>query len=668
MDDNFTHLGHPLILPAKNRVAAYNFVLDKFLAKLPNYKANMLSHAARLELIRSVFSSIPVYYMSNILFTKKFIAKLTAIIRTFWWTGIKDDNSSRSMCLRAWKDICTSKREGGLGIRNLQAMNQGLILAAAWRLASSPNSHMYLVLKSKYFLDTSIWAASPNHPKSAFWSSVLKMLPKLKGHCLYHITQGNLSVWSTPWCSAWTNLHNHLIIQPHGFIYPARVSDLWLPGQKNWNTNLINTLFQEPTASNIIHTTIVNDDCPDILFWDLTPNGKCNSKSTYKLCLQELQAQPRNQPLQISSQVKTLLNQVWKQKMMAPRVQTFAWRLLRKALPTGLRASRFSVHISKQCCRCAQDENEMHIFFLCDFARAAWFTHPWYLRSDLLTENHLSMQSIILAMLSMNHPFATIPNIFNFMWCIWKSRNDCLFDRKSALPHQVHLSAVALAEQYKFQITPSNDSSSDKHSTANSNTLLQEGCTLRSDLFVDGAKVYSDASFKCSKIPGLPSGGFATGIGVFLKFLQDQKNVQIQIQASAPASTSPLQAEALALLLAAKVSQLLQVDRPTFLTDNLSLARAAATRSVLADSTPWTIRPWLANFFRTTDSLHSQVFHIPRQINGVAHNVAHQVLSRNTEPVFRCFGSAHRNMTCPVISLLSTVSLQGYVLHAVLCY
>ena len=83
LDANFTHLGHPLILPAKNRVLAYNFVLDKFLQKLPSYKANLLSHAARLELIRSVFSAIPVYYMANILFTKKLIAKLTAIIRIF---------------------------------------------------------------------------------------------------------------------------------------------------------------------------------------------------------------------------------------------------------------------------------------------------------------------------------------------------------------------------------------------------------------------------------------------------------------------------------------------------------------------------------------------------------------------------------------------------------
>jgi mannosylglycoprotein endo-beta-mannosidase len=131
MDASFIHLGHPLILPAKNRTSAYNFVLDKFKLKLSTYKADKFSHAARLELIKSVFSSIPVYYMSNILFTNFFIAKLTAIIRTFWWTSIREDSNSKSLCLRAWKDICAPKKEGGLGIRNLQAVSQGLILMAA---------------------------------------------------------------------------------------------------------------------------------------------------------------------------------------------------------------------------------------------------------------------------------------------------------------------------------------------------------------------------------------------------------------------------------------------------------------------------------------------------------------------------------------------------------
>jgi hypothetical protein len=131
IDNNFIHLGYPLIIPGKDRSAAYNFVVDKFRSKLSTYKADQLSHAARLELIRSVFSSIPVYYMSNILFTKFFIAKLTAIIRTFWWIGIREDSNSKSLCLRAWKDICAPKKEGGLGIRNLQAVSQGLILMAA---------------------------------------------------------------------------------------------------------------------------------------------------------------------------------------------------------------------------------------------------------------------------------------------------------------------------------------------------------------------------------------------------------------------------------------------------------------------------------------------------------------------------------------------------------
>jgi hypothetical protein len=50
---------------------------------------------------------------------------------------------------------------------------------------------------------------------------------------------------------------------------------------------------------------------------------------------------------------------------MVPRVQTFAWRLLRKALPTGKRASKVSKHISEYCARCGSLEDEMHMFFLC---------------------------------------------------------------------------------------------------------------------------------------------------------------------------------------------------------------------------------------------------------------------------------------------------------------
>lgn len=157
INEHSIHLGHPLILPAKDRAATYNFVEDKFRSKLSCYKANKMTHAAKLTLINSVFASIPVYYMSTILFSKNLIAKLNNIIRNFWWSGVRDEPTSKSLCLRAWRDICVPKAEGGLGIRNIQAMNRSLILSAAWRLAENPDSHLVKFLKSEYIPDTSIW-------------------------------------------------------------------------------------------------------------------------------------------------------------------------------------------------------------------------------------------------------------------------------------------------------------------------------------------------------------------------------------------------------------------------------------------------------------------------------------------------------------------------------
>lgn len=133
-------------------------------------------------------------------------------------------------------------------------------------------------------------------------------------------------------------------------------------------------------------------------------------------------------------------------------------------------------------------------------------------------------------------------------------------------------------------------------------------------------------------------------------------------------TSTPLQVEALALLFAAQVANRLHITQPTFLTDCLSLASVAASRRIPDASTPWSIRKTLADFFHYSSDLQSQVFHVPREINGIAHNVAHQVLRSDVKPDICCFASAHRNMLCPVVSLLSNFQFQGFVIPAVRCY
>ena len=85
---NTMHLGHPIIFNHNDRNKAYEFIINKFKANLTTVKANKLNHAGRLTYIQSVLSSIPVYYMSTILFFKTFIHRINAIIRRFWWTGV----------------------------------------------------------------------------------------------------------------------------------------------------------------------------------------------------------------------------------------------------------------------------------------------------------------------------------------------------------------------------------------------------------------------------------------------------------------------------------------------------------------------------------------------------------------------------------------------------
>jgi hypothetical protein len=139
--------------------------------------------------------------------------------------------------------------------------------------------------------------------------------------------------------------YDNLIIQQPPFVYPATIRDLWMQNHKAWNIDLITSLFSLDTANAIIQTPIINIVGQDTLVWKLTPAGNHSPKSAYKHCFNNLQLPPRQRPKIVPQRVIHLLKQVWNDKLMVPRLQTFSWRSLRRALPTGKRAIKFSKHI-----------------------------------------------------------------------------------------------------------------------------------------------------------------------------------------------------------------------------------------------------------------------------------------------------------------------------------
>ena len=108
-----------------------------FITSVTNQVRSPFNHASRLTHIQSVLSSIPIYYMSTILFSKSFIEQLTTIIKRFWWSGIQEESSTKPIHFRSWEDICQNKDNGGLGIRNLHLVNESLIMHTAYNIVTT---------------------------------------------------------------------------------------------------------------------------------------------------------------------------------------------------------------------------------------------------------------------------------------------------------------------------------------------------------------------------------------------------------------------------------------------------------------------------------------------------------------------------------------------------
>jgi ribonuclease HI len=478
---------------------------------------------------------------------------------------------------------------------------------------------------------------------------------------LYQIVDGNSSIWSSPWFAGWENIYDNLILQQQPFVYPAQVKDLWNPGFKTWNVNLITTLFSPETANAIIQTPIINTNGHDTLIWKLTPSGQFSSKSAYKHCFNNLQLPPRQKPKPVPSQVISLLKQVWRDTKMAPRVQTFAWRLLRKALPTGKRASRYSKHINEYCSRCGNLEDEMHMLFLCPFSKAAWYCYPWLIKTEFIAQHHPSIPDMIQTLLTSQHPQINVTTLYTFLWCLWKARNDTLFCRKRSEPSQVYATSNAIIRGSNIEVTKFSHQQGPENAQEQTQTPLP---TSQDQIpsFSSGNVIYCDAAWE--RRTGTENS--RAGLGVIFHLQGNQHLQQLHVSALSPPTSSPLQAETYGLLLATKLADLLKVQDPSFYTDSLVLASAAASPTVFDAPGHWENRPHLAAIHASPSFQCNKIAHISRSRNVKADHQARLALRiQNPSLAIRCLSSDASH--CPGKDILSTCSVDPFTLVSVKC-
>lgn len=77
-------------------------------------------------MVNSVLSALPTFYICTLKLPASIIKQIDKYIMHGLWDG--SDINRKETCLVSWKKACRPKDQGGLGIINLRAQNNVLLL------------------------------------------------------------------------------------------------------------------------------------------------------------------------------------------------------------------------------------------------------------------------------------------------------------------------------------------------------------------------------------------------------------------------------------------------------------------------------------------------------------------------------------------------------------
>ena len=105
------------------------------------------------------------------------------------------------MSLVKWSEVCQLKLNGGLGMRDMRAMNDAFLMKIGWGLLTKPNSLWVRVLKSKYgMLDLVNVNMDLPTSSSYLWRTICRVWKNVKVGVKWSLGDGKkMKFWLGNW-------------------------------------------------------------------------------------------------------------------------------------------------------------------------------------------------------------------------------------------------------------------------------------------------------------------------------------------------------------------------------------------------------------------------------------------------------------------------------------
>nr|KYP34281.1 Putative ribonuclease H protein At1g65750 family [Cajanus cajan] len=325
-------------------------------------------------------------------FKKKLMPKmvtkqLTSIQRNFLWGGKLDEKRTAWV---SWEKICRPKKEGGLGIKKLDAFNEALLAKWRWGLFQQPESMWARILLSKYG-DTIMHNTRLRGSSDSMWL----------GDVLKASGMGDrIQFWSDAWVEEEPLANRFPRIFSNSLQKSNVVADMghWRRGRGQWRFQWSRAWFtwelnDVQQFMNIVEEGVLTEGVQDSRLWTLDSSGCFSVRSGYRALMDRGS----------SSQLPNVAAIAWDIKV-PPKVKCFIWRLFMGALPTKENLLRRNVIVLRDQVTypfCNVDiESAEHILLYCNGIDPIWkkWVEQW----------HVIWTAIL--------------------WCIWRARYKCVFE------------------------------------------------------------------------------------------------------------------------------------------------------------------------------------------------------------------------------------------------
>ncbi|GKU95921.1 hypothetical protein SLEP1_g9218 [Rubroshorea leprosula] len=387
----FKYLGVPVGANPR-KFSTWAPVIDCLRLKLSGWKCESLSFGGRIVLLNAVLSSIPVYFFAIMRAPIKVTNLLTSIQRRFLWGGRE---GNRKIAWVSWEKVCRSRKEGGLGVKDLVKFNMALLGKWRWRLMVEKEALWNRVVEAKYGIHKEKdWEGkNVKHSCSSWWKAVWKLDKEVgnKKGWVYKglvksVGEGNDTLfWKEKWCGKRTLKEKFNRLYKVAVSKEALIKDMgeWRDGEWSWNWGWRRELMGRELSllqdlEKLLKECKLMKGKQDFWSWKHDSKGNYSTKSAYSLL---------NNSIEEPGSIQ--FNKIWNSKVPL-KVSAFVWKLLQDRIPTGenlLKRGMAGGELDFECIFCGKHiESTSHLFFTCEVTWAVWQVfYAWWGQQGVLT-------------------------------------------------------------------------------------------------------------------------------------------------------------------------------------------------------------------------------------------------------------------------------------------